>query len=425
MPNRKCSIPSQPLTAACIALAILTCIAISTQAQAQTFTLLHAFRGGDGDGQNPGDGALILDGRGNLFGTTMLGGSGACDGGCGTVYRVAPSGKTALLYAFTGTNGDGKYPDGALARDAEGNFYGTTYGGGTSGSACNGYGCGTVFKLDTSGHETVLYNFSGGVDGATPYSALVLDSAGNLYGTTQDGGTYGWGTVYKVDSSGNETVLHSFDGPNGDGGDAFAGLTMDSAGNLYSTTQGGGVFDAHCLPGLAVGCGTIFKITTAGDETVLYKFTGHQDGNTPFAGVLRDGQGNLYGTSQPEGSNPPFWGAVYKLEPSGKFIVLHDFSGGAGGADPLANVIADSQGNLYGTTSAGGSGGCNYYLGGGCGTIFKLSRTGQFSILYNFMGTPDGADVSSALVMDAKGNLYGAASWYGPNNEGSVFRITP
>lgn len=391
---------------------------------AQTFTLLHGFRGGANDGYNPGSGALMLDAKGNLYGTTLLGGSGGCDGGCGTVFKITPAGKFSLLYSFGSTSGDGAYPDGALIHDNAGNLYGTTYGGGTSGSACDGYGCGTVFKLDTRGHETVLYSFSGGADGATPYSALVEDSAGNLYGTTHLGGAYNWGTVFKVDSLGNETVVHNFDGDADDGGDAFAGLTMDAAGNLYGTTQGGGIFNSHCIPGVEIGCGTVFKITAGGEESVLYDFTGHQDGNTPFSGVIRDAAGNLYGTSQPEGSDPPFWGAVFKLEPSGKLIVLHDFSGGPGGADPLAGVIADPAGNFYGTTSAGGTGNCSYYQNGGCGTVFKLTRSGQFTVLHNFMG-PDGANVSAALVMDSQGNLYGTASWYGPFGEGSVFKITP
>jgi uncharacterized repeat protein (TIGR03803 family) len=421
MPREKLSLPCGHSFLVFLTVFILAFAAIPS-APAQTFTVLHSFRGG-ADGQAPGNGSLILDAKGNLYGATLLGGGGPCDGGCGTVFKLAPTGKVTVLYAFTGTNGDGKYPNGPLVRDRAGNFYGTTYGGGTSGTACSGYGCGTVFMLDAAGHETVLYSFSGGVDGATPEMGLVRDAAGNLYGTTHLGGAYNWGTVFKVDPSGNETVLHSFNGLTGDGGDAFAGLILDSAGNMYSTTQGGGNVNSNCLPGLEMGCGTVFTITTAGTESVLYAFNGYKDGNTPFGGVIRDNQGNLYGTSQPR-PTPTGWGTIFKLHPSGQLNVLHTFSG-ADGADPLAGVIADSSGNLYGTTSAGGTGSCTYYVGGGCGTVFELSPTGKFTVLYNFTGGADGANPSAALVKDAKGNLYGTASYSGTYNEGTVFKITP
>lgn len=423
MVSKKLSVPYSRSISMFIALAILALAAAATpSARAQTFTVLHSFRGG-ADGQAPGNGSLILDAKGNLYGVTLLGGGGPCDGGCGTVFKVGPTRKLTVLYAFTGTNGDGKYPNGPLVRDRAGNFYGTTYGGGTSGTACLGYGCGTVFMLDAAGHETVLYSFSGGVDGATPEMGPVRDAAGNLYGTTHLGGAYNWGTVFKVDPSGNETVLHSFNGLTGDGGDAFAGLILDSAGNMYSTTQGGGNVNSNCLPGLEMGCGTVFTITTTGTESVLYAFNGYKDGNTPFGGVIRDNQGNLYGTSQPR-PTPTGWGTIFKLHPSGQLNVLHTFSG-ADGADPLAGVIADSSGNLYGTTSAGGTGSCTYYVGGGCGTVFELSPTGKFTVLYNFTGGADGAGPSAALVKDAKGNLYGTASFSGTYNEGTVFKITP
>jgi len=193
---------------------------------------------------------------------------------------------------------------------------------------------------------------------------------------------------------------------------------------MYSTTQGGGIVNSNCLPGLEIGCGTIFQVTTTGTETVLYEFTGHQDGNTPFGGLIRDGAGNLYGTSQPR-PVPTGYGTVFKLNTAGKFFILHTFAGGAGGADSLAGVIRDSTGNFYGTTSAGGTGSCTYYPDGGCGTVFKLSPNGTFTVLYNFTGGNDGANPSAALVMDAKGNLYGTASWYGTHNEGTVFKITP
>ena len=213
-----------------ISLVILAFVPVAPLAQAQTFTVLHTFSD-PSDGAFP-NGGLILDPRGDLYGTTSEGGTGPCDGGCGTVFELNPSGTMTILYSFTGTNGDGKYPQGGLVRDASGNLYGTTYGGGTSGTACNGYGCGTVFMVNKIGHETVLYSFTGGVDGATPEAGVVRDSEGNLYGTTHLGGVYDWGTVFMVDTSGTEPQP------------------------------------------MPVGYGTIFKLDTAGKFTVLHTFTG-------------------------------------------------------------------------------------------------------------------------------------------------------
>jgi uncharacterized repeat protein (TIGR03803 family) len=406
-----------------VALVILRVAAVAAPpAQAQTFTVLHTFAGPP-DGGFP-NGGVIVDSKGNLYGTTSEGGTGSCDGGCGTVFKLSPSGTETVLYSFTGTNGDGKYPQGGLVRDASGNLYGTTYGGGTSGTACSGYGCGTVFMLNPTGHETVLYSFSGGVDGATPEAGVVRDGEGNLYGTTKLGGAYDWGTVFVVDTSGTESVLHSFDGATGDGGDAVGGLILDSAGMLFGTTQGGGIVNSHCLPGLEIGCGTVFQISTAGAETVLYSFTGYKDGNTPSGNVARDNAGNLYGTSQPQ-PTPVGYGTIFKLDAAGKFSVLHTFTGAAGGADPFAGLIRDADGNLYGTTYQGGGGGttCQTY-DGGCGIAFEFSHSGKFSVLHSFTGGKDGGWLFAPLVLDTKGNLYGTAN-IGGLGAGTVFKITP
>jgi uncharacterized repeat protein (TIGR03803 family) len=423
MPCEKSSIPSSRFISMFLALAIaafVSAAAISTQAQ--TFTVLHSFKGSP-DGGFP-NGGLILDSKGNLYGTTSEGGTGACDGGCGTVFKLSPAGKEVVLYSFTGTNGDGKYPQGELVRDASGNLYGTTYGGGTSGNACNKYGCGTVFMLDAAGHETVLYSFAGGVDGATPESGVVRDAEGDLYGTTHLGGAYDWGTVFVVDPSGNESVLHSFNGVTGDGGDAVGGLILDSAGVLFGTTQGGGIVSSHCLPNLEIGCGTIFQISTAGDESVLYDFTGHRDGNTPSGKVVRDNAGTLYGTSQPQ-PVPVGYGAIFRLDAAGTFNVLHVFSGGAGGADPFAGLVRSPAGDLFGTTYQGGGGGntCQTF-DGGCGIAFEFSHTGHFSVLHSFTGGADGGWLFAPLALDAEGTLYGTAN-VGGLGAGTVFKITP
>src|SRR5216684_1102386 len=418
MPRKNPAVPPGHSISMFIALVILGLAAVVIpSAQAHTLTVLHTFLGG-ADGQDPLYGRLILDAKGHLYGTTALGGSGACSGGCGTVFQLSATGRETVLYSFTGTGGDGKYPYGSLVRDTAGNLYGTTYGGGTSGSACNGYGCGTVFMLDPAGKETVLYSFTGGVDGATPQAGLIRDAAGNLYGTTYLGGAYNWGTVFVVDKFGSETVLHSFDGSSGDGGEALGGLIPDSAGNLYGTTQGGGI--SGCNPNINIGCGTVYQITKSGTETVLYHFPfGGTEGQWPGEERLfRDKADNLYGTSQ--GPSPSGWGTVFKLDPAGAFTVLHKFSGGAGGGNPWAGVTRDLAGNLYGTTPEGGGTQCP----DGCGTVFKLGPNGKFKVLHSFTGGADGGWPWAGLVRDAAGNLYGTAE-IGGIGDGTVFKITP
>jgi len=266
--------------------------------------------------------------------------------------------------------------------DTAGNLYGTTPFGGASGQA----GSGTVFKLDTSSNLTVLHNFTGS-DGANPQAGLVMDKAGNLYGTTVFGGQPGGGgsgTVFKLDTSLNLTVLHSFT-PGSDGQEPYAGLIMDAAGNLYGTTRAGGSSTSSNCQGTALGgCGTVFKLDTSGNETVLYSFKGGDDGAVPYAGLVMDALGNLYGTTNQGGSGPCTGanavligcGTVFKLDTSGNETVLHSFTGGSGGAFPRndGRLVMDAAGNLYGTTAQGGSGPCGNLGGlGGCGTVFKLT----------------------------------------------------
>jgi uncharacterized repeat protein (TIGR03803 family) len=227
---------------------------------------------------------LLQDPNGNLFGTTAYGGgASACSGsfGCGVVFAINTAGKEEVLHSFSGVAGDGAIPGAGLVRDGEGNLYGTTQYGGY-------YGQGSVFMLDRTRKETVLYSFSGGADGGQPLLGyLVQDAEGNVYGTTQFGGTYGQGTVFKLGRDGNETVLYSFNGGT-DGAYPYASLVRDGEGNLYGTTNQGGAF----------GNGTVFKLDKYGNETLLHTFTGvGADGASPFADLLRDGKGNLYGTT--------------------------------------------------------------------------------------------------------------------------------
>jgi uncharacterized repeat protein (TIGR03803 family) len=209
-----------------------------------------------------------------------------------------------------------------LLRDSAGNLYGTTAAGG---GACS---CGVVFRLDLSGSEKVIYTFTGGADGGAPYGGVISDSAGNLYGTTAAGGTYGNGTVFMVDTTGKETALYSFTG-GADGGGPEAGLVRDSAGNLYGTTGNGGAF----------GPGTVFVVGQTDKETVLYSFSGAADGGYPFSTLVRDLAGNLYGTTAAGGGFGN--GTVFTVDTTGKETVLYSFAGGTDGADPASGLVRD------------------------------------------------------------------------------------
>jgi uncharacterized repeat protein (TIGR03803 family) len=262
-------------------------------------TALHIFdKGGPGDGAHP-EAGVILDKKGNLYGTT---GASQSSGGFGVVFKlhIKPRRET-ILHTFTGKGGDGIGPSGALVRDSKGRLYGTAAAGGSYSGVCGSIGgCGIVFRIGTTGKETVLYTFAGGADGISPRGNLIRDTAGNLYGTTPYGGSgdcqnapyTGCGIVYKVDKAGNETVLYTFMGGT-DGALPYAGLVRDTAGNFYGTTFFGG--GTGCQSQL--GCGTVFKLDTSGKETVLYHFTGGADGEGPYAELLLDSKGNLYGTT--------------------------------------------------------------------------------------------------------------------------------
>jgi uncharacterized repeat protein (TIGR03803 family) len=336
-----------------------------------------------------GPNGVIGDAAGNFYGTTFSGGAA----NLGVVYAVDLKGHQTVLHSFTGAP-DGANPLGGVIRDSAGNLYGTTQSGGTA-------NWGVVYKLDTAGHETVLYSFTGGSDGAYPYAGVIRDSAGNLYGTTYVGGTIGWGVVYKVDTTGHETVLHSFgDGPGDDGEFPRAGVILDPAGKLYGTTSSGGTGNY----------GVVYKLDTTGNFTALYSFTGFTDGNTPYAGVIRDSAGNLYGTTISGGTTGA--GVVYKVDATGHETALYSFEGGSDGAEPYAGVILDSAGNLYGTTYNGGT--------AGAGVVYKLDAAGQEAVLYSFSGGSDG-NPQSGVIRDASGNLYGTAA--GELSPGVVYKL--
>jgi uncharacterized repeat protein (TIGR03803 family) len=339
--------------------------------------------------------SLIQDSAGNLYGTTAVGGSS----GFGTVFKVNKKGKETVLYTFSG-GADGANPWAGLVWGPRDSLYGTTEAGGTS-------GYGTVFKLSKTGKKTVLYNFTGtGDDGAYPYALLVWDAAGKLYGTTYKGGAFGNGSVFQLGKTGKLTVLYSFKG-GADGENPYAGVVLDPAGNIYGTTFGA----------FGIGYGTVFKLNTAHKEKVLHAFTGGPDGGYPYyGGLVSDSDGNLYGTTSYGGANQ-YFGTVFKVNKAGKQKVLYSFSGGADGGQPNASLILDAAGNLYGTTIGGGA-----Y---GHGTIFKFSRTGKETVLYSFAGGTDAASPNANLLRDAAGNLYGTSIAGGTSGEGTVFKLTP
>jgi uncharacterized repeat protein (TIGR03803 family) len=272
--------------------------------------VLYSFQGGT-DAQEP-NGGLILDSSGNLYGTSYHGG-GSGSSRPGTVFKVSPNGSETVLHRFGGSK-DGKLPTSGLVMDQKGNLYGTTSEGGTKGDYGPGYPCndqcGTIYEITAAGTEQVLYAFRGSKkgDGAAPFSSLIMDSKGNLYGTTYAGGTYGFGTVYKLTPKGQETVLYSFAGQP-DASNPVGRLLLDSKGNLYGSTSYGGKY----------GTGAVFKLSASGTETVLYSFTGGADGAYPFDGLTMDNSGNLYGTTQLGGnfgnSCPLGCGVVFKIAP--------------------------------------------------------------------------------------------------------------
>jgi len=320
--------------------------------------------------------------------------------------------RESTIYTFTDTP-DGASPWAGLIRSGAGTLYGTTYDGGV-------YGQGTVFKVDATGKETVLYSFTGYPDAAKPQAVLFRSGAGTLYGTTTYyGGAGSWGAVFKLDTNGEETVLYSFTGGI-DGGYPDGGLVGDKAGNLYGTTVDGGE-GSGCYYG---GCGTVFKVDATGTETVLYSFTAGTEGQYPVEGLVRDAAGNLYGITYQGGKSTcnngsgTGCGTVFELDNTGKLTVLHNFTGGKDGAYPDAPLVRDARGNLYGTTLEGGTG-CKPY---GCGTVFKVDVTGKETVLHAFTGGVDGAGGASSLVLDANGNLYGASGG-GAHNQGMVFKL--
>jgi uncharacterized repeat protein (TIGR03803 family) len=363
------------------------------------------------DGSSPSG---VIQGRdGNFYGATSNGGQF----NQGTVFRITPDGAETVLYSFAGGNADGANPTGDLVQGSDGNFYGATGSGGPGecpGIEPVGYNgppstCGTLFKLTPDGAEMVLHFFSGGADGGQPTGSLVQGSDGNFYGTT----SYSSGTVFAITPQGEEAVLYSFPNYTNDGSTPSS-LILGSDGNFYGTTFIGGNSNY----------GTVFRITPAGVETVLYSFLGGSDGELPSASLAEGSDGNFYGTTPFGGSSRD--GTIFRITPSGEETVLYSFPGGtANGANPYTALIQGDDGSFYGTTQAGGNENSNP-CGGGCGSLFKFTPTGNETVLYLFAASMmDGALPAGSLVQGSDGNFYGTTSDGGQFDGGTVFRITP
>jgi uncharacterized repeat protein (TIGR03803 family) len=399
---------SREINKALVPLAFGLLLLLPSFAFAQTFTVLHTFH--QLDGANP-LGGLIQDSSGKLYSTTEFGGTQDS----GTVFRLSGGTTFTLLYSFNG-DPDGYRPDSKLIHDSSGDLYGVTAQGGLQ--CFDFYHCGTFFKVDTNGIETVLHMFAGAPnDGSFP-SGVVRDSNGNFYVTTGVGGAHDHGAVIKIDAAGNETILDSFKG----GWDGYSplGMVRDSAGNLYGLTVGGGGSSACSLPGFWTnGCGTIWKLTNSNGtwtKISLHRFK-LTDGATPQGTLGRDSNGNLYGATRFGGSGPCSGGCgtVFKLTPAGKLIVLNNFLNKAKGYYPYSGVVRDSASNLYGTSAYGGNTSC---LGGaGCGTVFKLDPAGNKTILHKFTGGSDGFNPEAQLLLnESTHTLYGSTYLGGDQN---------
>jgi len=361
-------------------------------AHANTFTLLYSFEGPrNNDGEYPL--SLIEDGTGNLYGVTLYGGlyNYRNRQGYGTVFKFAADGTETVLHEF-----QNELPNGDLVIDPAGNLYGTW--------------ANLIFKLASDGTYSTAFKFSNKStsDGYLPFGPLYRDAQGRLYGPTQEGGTYNKGVIFRINTDGTETVLHSFGG-GGDGGRPNP-VIADGSGNLYGTTLIGG--DAACG---SEGCGTVFKIAADGTYSVLYAFQGGSDGEYPSS-LLMDRQGNLIGVTGDGGGTSSCddgCGTIFKLSPGGIEQVLYRFQGGSDGSAPFG-LVADRDGNLYGATPNGGetmTSECDEF--DGCGTLYIFSTTGSKKVIRAFTGTHVDGRNPSGLLWSGAGYIYGVAAYGG------------
>jgi hypothetical protein len=429
-------------------IALLALIFISAAAAA-TEKAIYTFTGGNTDGFSP-ESALVADSAGNYYGTTLQGGGNPnCSpfgNTCGVVFQLAPASgggwKETVLYTFTGKT-DGGYPYNGLTIDTKGNLYGATYLGGSPTGGCPAGTCGTIFQLSPpkkkggAWKESVLYSFcsqSGCTDGAYPVDRLLMDKTGALYGTTNVGGLqggcntsgfggYGCGVVFKLTpgkKSWKENVLYTFSGTT-DGGFPYAGIIFDRAGNIYGTTNGEG----------GSGAGTVYELKYSKQkktwkEHTLYSFTGGADGGSSVAPLILDASGNLYGTAQ--GGGADYYGTVFELQHAkGGWTesTIYTFTGADDGGYPSAPLV-EQGGNLYGTAFGGGNNTNCFY---GCGSVFELTPSGNSwaeNTLYTFEGSADGGEPDNSVLFDSNGNLFGTTVLGGDHGVyGVVYEVQP
>jgi uncharacterized repeat protein (TIGR03803 family) len=374
----------------------IVCLLATTPllSRAQTFETLLIFDGTDG--ATPVDTPLVQGRDGYLYGTTLGGGSNVS----GEVFRLTSAGQVKTLYSFCSQPNcaDGALPYGGLVLGIDGNFYGTTSQGGASSNS------GTVYKIRPNGTLTTLHTFNG-TDGAFSEAPMVQGTDGNFYGITQSGGDLNAGTVFKITPSGVLTTLHSLGST---GSYATGPLVEGSDGNFYGTTELGG----------ANGYGTIFKVSPTGTFSTFHSFNS-TDGSAPACGLVQASDGNLYGTTYEGGSNnscPNGCGTIFKISLAGTLTTLHNFDY-TEGAEPIAALIQATDGNFYGTTYSGGT-------GGGWGTVFKVTSGGTVTTIHSFSGS-DGAQPYGPVAQATNGNLYGTATnGTGAANQGTLFAIS-
>jgi uncharacterized repeat protein (TIGR03803 family) len=411
----------------------------ATTAPAQSWheVVLHSFDGTDGT--NP-QAAVIQASDGNFYGTTVGGGAN----GGGSVFKLTPSGTLTTLYSFCSQANcaDGAEPVAGVIQASNGNFYGTTHIGGANQSADDGSGGGTAFQLTPSGTLTTLHSFcsqANCADGKLPAAGLIQAGDGNFYGTTSGGGANGGGTVFKLTPSGTLITIYSFcsigDPSTGfclDGQVPQGGVTQGSDGNFYGATVWGG----PNFPS-PFGDGTVFQLTPSGSLTTLYSFCSVgtypdcSDGFWPFARLIEGSDGNFYGAAGGGGAAGygDIGGTVFKLTPSGAVTTLYSFcSKGSAvectdGYEPWAGLTQGSDGNFYGTTLHGGANSLD-----GSGTVFEITPSGSLTTLYSFcsqVNCADGANPFAGVLQGGDGNLYGATAGGGTNNDGTVFELSP
>ena len=401
---------------------LVSAIFLAGNCWASTEHVVHSFTGG-ADGGGPAS-PFVFDSAGNAYGTTVTGGVDAC----GTVYKLTPSGggqyTQSVIFSFD-CFGTGKNPYGGVIMDGQGNLYSTTVAGGFGG-VCAGDGCGVVYELTQSGgswSETLLYSFGDSPDAAGPGGGVVFDAQGNLYGTAADGGQFGSGAVYELSHSGggwSEIVIHDFTGGDDGALGSLGTLLRDASGNFYGVTEIGG----------QQGAGTVYRLSPISgggwNFKTLYAFQGQPDAAFPYGGLIADANGNMYGTTYFGGTSGS--GTVFKVGPAANALggwrdaVLYSFQGGADGGSPTSTLVFDAAHNLYGTTSAGGDPGCD------CGVAFQLSPGGggwSQRVLHTFGTPPDGASPTYGLTSDGAGNYLGVTPVGGQDSQGAVYQLTP